>query len=172
MTTARKGEIHRVVEGGLFEAGLQDVERKPVRRKIGRTRDLAECHAAVGATDRELAGGEFDVLLTGLEQVASDLSALVDDFSDRLGDGGAADRGRARTISTETKGAARCVAMDDLDEIARHAEHVADELSEDCLMALAVTMRAGEDGDVARGIDADIGALEKSAAGAKLASDT
>ena len=70
MTAAGEGKIYRIEEGGLFEAGLQDVERKAVRRKIGRTRDLGECHAPVGAADREFAVGEFDVLLTGLEQVA------------------------------------------------------------------------------------------------------
>jgi len=48
MTAARKGEVHRIEESDLFEAGLQDLERKAARREIGRTRDLAECHAAVG----------------------------------------------------------------------------------------------------------------------------
>ena len=105
---------------------------------------------------------------SSLEQVARDLSSLIDDFADRLGDGGAADRGRARPISAETKGTARGVAMHDLDETARHAEHVADDLSEHRLMALAVIMRAGEDGDVAGGIDADRGAFEQATAGAKL----
>jgi hypothetical protein len=38
--------------------------------------------------------------------------------------------------------------VDDLDETARHAEHVADDLGEHRLMALAVIVRAGEDGDV------------------------
>jgi hypothetical protein len=120
MTAARKGEIHRIVEGGLFEAGLQDVEREAVRREIGGAGDLAECHAAVCAADREFAGGEFDVLLAGFEQVAGDLSALVDDFADCLGDGGAANRGRALTIGAETKGAARGIAVDDLDEPGSH----------------------------------------------------
>ena len=95
MTAAGKSEIHRIEEGGLFQAGLQDIERKAVRREISGAGDLAECHAAVCAADRELAGGEFDILLAGLEQVAGDLSALVDDFADRLGNGSAADRGRA-----------------------------------------------------------------------------
>jgi hypothetical protein len=35
MTAAGKGEIHGIEEGGLFQARLQDVERKAVRRKIG-----------------------------------------------------------------------------------------------------------------------------------------
>jgi hypothetical protein len=37
MAAAREGEIQRIEKGGLFEAGFQDVERKPVRREIGRT---------------------------------------------------------------------------------------------------------------------------------------
>ena len=151
--------------------GSRTSKRKAVRREICGTGDLAECHTAVGAADRELAGGEFDILLAGLEQVARNLSALVDDFADRLRDGAAADRGRARTIGAETEGAARGIAMDDLDEAARYAEHVANELGEDRFMALAMIMRAGEDGDVARGIDADIGALEQAAARAELARD-
>jgi hypothetical protein len=61
--------------------------------------------------------------------------------------------------------------MDDLDEAARHAEHVADELREYRLMALTVIMRAGEDGNVAEGIDADRSALEQTAARAELARD-
>jgi hypothetical protein len=94
MTAAGKGEIHRIEEGGLFEARLQDVERKAVRGEISGANELAECHAAVGAADRELTSGELDILLAGLEQVGGDLSALVDDFASRLGDGAAADRGR------------------------------------------------------------------------------
>src|SRR6516165_9991948 len=54
MAAARKGEIDRIEEGGLLEAGLQDVERKAVRRKIGCGGDLAERHAAVGALTANL----------------------------------------------------------------------------------------------------------------------
>ena len=61
--------------------------------------------------------------------------------------------------------------MDDLNETTRHAEQVADDLGKHGLVALAVIMRAGEDGNVARGIDADIGALEQATARAKLARD-
>ena len=142
---------------------------KPVRGEISGAGDLAERHAAVGAADRELARGEFDILLASFEQIARDLSAFADDFADRLGDGGATDRGRTRSVSTETEGAARSVAMDDFDDIARYTKHVADDLGENRLMALAVIMRAGEDGDVAGRIDADRRAFEKPAAGAKLA---
>ena len=61
--------------------------------------------------------------------------------------------------------------MDDLDETARYAEHVAYDLGKNRLVALAVIMRAGEDGNVARGIDADIGTFEQATARAKLARD-
>src|SRR5215469_3579331 len=172
MAAARKGEIDRIEEGGLLEAGLQDVERKAVRRKIGCAGDLAECHAAVGAADRELAGGEFDIMFVGLEKVAGDLSALVDDLADSLGNGGTADGGRTRTIGAEAERAAGGIAVDDLNKAARYAEHIADDLGENRLMALAVIMRAGEDGDVAGGIDADRGAFEQTAARAELTRDT
>src|SRR6516162_11536610 len=54
MTAAGEGEIHRIEEGGLFEAGLQDVEWKAVRGEICSTGDLAECHATVGAAHARL----------------------------------------------------------------------------------------------------------------------
>ena len=54
--------------------------------------------------------------------------------------------------------------MDDLDKTARYTEQVADELGKHRLMALPVTMLAGEDGDVARGIDADNRTFEQTAA--------
>ena len=59
--------------------------------------------------------------------------------------------------------------MNDLDETARDAEHIADELREYRLMTLAVIMRAGENGDVARGIDTDRGAFEQTTARTKPA---
>ena len=93
-------------------------------------------------------------------------------FPSALAIAATAHRGRARPVSAETKGAARGVAVDDLHEAARHAEHVADELGEHRLMALAVTMRTREDGDIAGGIDADRSALEQTAACPKLTGDT
>jgi len=94
---------------------------------------------------------------------SADLSALIDDLADRLGDG-AADRGRARTVGAETDGAARGIAMANLDAAARYAEQVDDELREHRLMTLAMIVRAGEDSDVTGGIDADRGAFEQAAA--------
>ena len=44
--------------------------------------------------------------------------------------------------------------MHDLDETARHPEHIADDLSKHRLMALAVIMRAGEQLSAGRSIDA------------------
>jgi len=95
---------------------------------------------------------------------SADLSALVDDFADRLSDGGTADRGRARTIGAETEGAARGIAMANLDAAARYAEQVDDELRDHRLMTLAMIVRAGEDSDVTGGIDADRGAFGQAAA--------
>ena len=61
--------------------------------------------------------------------------------------------------------------MDNFDDIARYTKHVANDLGENRLMALAVIMRAGEDGNVAGWIDTDIGAFEQAAACAELARD-
>ena len=98
---------------------------------------------------------------------SADLSALIDDLADRLGDGGVADRGRARTVGAETEGAARGIAMANLDAAARYAEQVEDERREHRLMTLAMIVRAGEDSDVTGGIDADRGAFEQAAARAR-----
>lgn len=92
MTAAGKGEIHRIEKGALLEPWLQNIEWKAVRREISRTGDLAKRQAAIGAADRELAGGKFDVLVARFEQVAGDLFTLIDDLADRLGDGTAAER--------------------------------------------------------------------------------
>ena len=53
--------------------------------------------------------------------------------------------------------------MDNFDDIARYTKHVANDLGENRLMALAVIMRAGEDGHVAGWIDANGSAFEQAA---------
>ena len=109
-----KREVGRIVERGLVESRLELVERIVVRHVRGQ-RDLAERLAAIGARDGELAVLELDVGLGRFEQVRGDLLALGDDLVDRLDDGGAADRERARTVRAHAERNASGIAVHDLD---------------------------------------------------------
>jgi hypothetical protein len=83
----------------------------------------------------------------GLQQVGRDLLALVDDLVAGLGEGRAADRQRARAVGAHAEGDLAGVAVHDLDVLEGHAEGLGDELGEGGLVALAVAVAAGEDGD-------------------------
>ncbi len=85
MSARREGEVLRVIERGLVEAGLELVMREVVRH-IGGQRHLAQGLGPVGAGDGELAVLEFDIGLGGFEEVGGDLAPLGDDFVHRLDD--------------------------------------------------------------------------------------
>src|SRR3546814_13560250 len=57
------------------------------------------------------------------------------------------------------------VAMHDLDVLDRHAERVGDELGEGRLVALAVAVRAGEDGDRAGRVETHLRRFPEAASG-------
>ena len=86
-----EGEVGRVVERVLVQAGLELVVRVVVRH-IGGKRHLAEHLLAVGARHLEFAAVVLDVGLRRLEQVRGDLLALGDDLVERLHDRRAAHR--------------------------------------------------------------------------------
>src|SRR3546814_5056320 len=73
-TLFRSGEVQRIVERRLVEAGL-DVRRVVVRH-VGGEGDLGDRLLLVGAGDAELALVELDVLDRGLHEVRCDLAAL------------------------------------------------------------------------------------------------
>src|SRR3546814_16621712 len=70
-TLFRSGEVQRIVERRLVEAGL-DVRRVVVRH-VGGEGDLGDRLLLVGAGDAELAHVELDVLDRGLHEVRCDL---------------------------------------------------------------------------------------------------
>src|SRR6185295_18995904 len=89
----------------------------------------------------------------------------------RLGDRRAADRERAAAVRAHAERHAAGVAVDDLDVVDRDAELAGDELREGRLLALAVAVRAGEDGDRAGRMDPHLARLEQAGPGAEPAGD-
>ena len=162
------GEVRRVVEGGLVEAGLQRLDGKIVRH-VGREGDLREGRRAVGAGHRELAVGELDIRLGRLEHMGGDLLALVDDLVHGLDQRGAAHGQRARGIGPHAERDPAGVAVHDIDLVEGKAEAVRHELGEGRLMALAMAVRPGEDGDAAGRVHAHLGGLVEAGARAELA---
>src|SRR5260221_159214 len=139
----REGEIGRVVERVLVQPGLELVERVVVRH-VGGEGHLAEGLLLVGAGDLEHAAVVLDVALGGLHQVRRDLLALGHPLVERLDDGGAADRDRARAVGAHAEQHLGGVAVHGLDLLHAEAEAVGHYLRERRLGPLAVRMRAGE----------------------------
>ncbi len=73
----------------------------------------------------------------------------------------AADRDRARAVGAHAERNASGVAVHDLDALERHAEPVRDDLREGRFVALAVTVRAGEHGDRAGRMHANLARLRR-----------
>ena len=166
----RVGEVGRVVERVLVQAGLELVERVVVRH-IGRERHLAEGLLLVGARDLEHAAVVLDVVLGCLEQVGGDLLAFGDDLVERLHDRRAADRDRARAVGAHAEEHLRRVAVHDLHLLHAKTEPVGDHLREGRLVPLAVRMRAGEHRHRACRMHADLAGFEEARARAEAAGD-
>ena len=166
----REGEVGRVVERVLVQPGLELVVRVVVRH-VGGERHLAERLLAVGARDLELAAVVLDVGFRRLQQVRRDLPALGDDLVERLDDGGAAHGDRARAVGAHAEQDLRGIAVHDRHVVDRQAEPVGDHLRERGLVPLAVRMRAGEHGDRAGRMHADLARLEQAGARAERAGD-
>src|SRR5258708_12761757 len=98
-----------------------------------------------------------------------DLLGLGLDLLHRLDDGGAADRDRARAISAHAELHLVGVAVDDLHLADGNAEAFRDQLRKRRLVALAVTVRSGEDFDGADRIDADFRGFPEAATAAETA---
>src|SRR5258708_13284870 len=98
-----------------------------------------------------------------------DLLGLGFDLLHRLDDGGAADRDRARAISAHAELHLVGVAVDDLHLADGNAETFRDQLRKRRLVALAVTVRSGEDFDGADRIDADFRGFPEADTGAETA---
>ena len=108
-------------------------------------------HALVGAAHAELAAGELQVVLAGLEQVRRDRPRLLDDLVGGVHDGDAADHERARAVGVQALVRDLGVAVQHLDVLERDAEPVGDDLAERRLVALPVRAGAGQHLDLAGG---------------------
>ena len=158
VATGRKGEILRIVERPLIQAGFHLVEREVVRHH-GRGDDFAERLALVGSRYGEVAVLELDIGDRGLEQVGRDLLALFDGFVAGHGNRRPSDRQRARAIGPVSPLDPGRIAMNDIDGVERYAQPVGDDLGERGFVSLAVLMRAGKDGDRAGDGETNLGAF-------------
>src|SRR3546814_17574408 len=76
---------------------------------------------------------------------------------------------QARAVGAHAQGDRAGVAVHDLDVLDRHAERVGDELGEGRLVALAVAVRAGEDGDRAGRVETHLRRFPEADAGPQRA---
>ena len=166
----REGEVGRVVERVLIEAGLEPVERIVVRHVSGE-RDLGEGLLAIRAGDAELAVRKLHVGIARLEQVRGDLLALGDDLVGRLDDGGAAHGERARAVGAHAEEDLTGVAVLDVDVLHRDTELVRDDLGEGGFVSLPVAVRAGEHRDLACRVHAHLTGFEQARPGAERTGD-
>jgi hypothetical protein len=137
--------------------------------RIGGEGHLSERHGAVRAGDGEFAVGELDIGLSSLEQMGGDLLAFGDDLVHGLDQRGTAHRKRARRVGPHAEGHLASVAVNDVDHLEGEAEAIDHELGEGSLVALAVAVRAGEDGDAAGGVGAHFRRLVEAGTRAELA---
>ena len=168
MHACREGEVRRIVEGALFQAGLEILAGEFVGN-IGLQRDLAEGHRLVGASDRELAVGEFDILLRGLHRIGSNLLALLDHLVDGAGDRRHADGAGTRAVGAHAELDLVGIAVDDIDLVDIDTKTLRDQLGEGGLVALAMAVRAGQHLDRAGRIDAHFRRFPQADAGAERA---
>ncbi len=152
MHAVAEGEIGRVVDGALVEAGLHGLVREIVRDQGG-ARDLGEAQAAIGAGDAEQSVAEIDVGLARFEQMRGEALALEDDLPGSTIQRRAADRDRARAEGAGAVGHDGGVALADLDHRGGDAEPRGEDLGEAGGVALAVIVGAERGLDAAAGLD-------------------
>ena len=128
---------------------------REVLRNIGLGRELFPAQCLLGFAFREkLAALEHHIGFFGSEQVGGEFLCLADDFVDAHDYGRAADHRRPAAVGIATVMGDGCVSTHDDDVVDGHAEFVRGDLGEAGLLALAVRRRAGDDGNLARHLDA------------------
>ena len=143
----REGEVLRIVEGRLVQAGLELLDRVVVRH-VCRERDIAERLRPVRPGD-----GKAPVSRTRCpppkprEGWAAIRFPLGNHLLRGVVDGRTANRERAGTVGAHPEGDLLRVAVHDLDLVDRDPELVRDDLGERRLVPLAVAVRSGVDGD-------------------------
>ena len=109
-------------------------------------RELVDADRFVGAGDGEAAAVEHDIVLGGFHQVGGDLGAFGDDFCAAV-TSAAARHSRTRTECAGADCERIGVAPFEPDLVGTDAELSRDDLAPGGQMALAVVMRANQDGD-------------------------
>ena len=133
-----------------------DVElRRQHCRPVEALGDGGERQRAVGADDAEGAVLEFDVAGGGFQHHRRHRLGLFDDAVGGALERIAADLHAARAIGAAAERYGIGVALHEADVLERHAEPFRHHLRIDGLVALAVRMRAGENGQHAARIEAD-----------------
>src|SRR5690606_24035616 len=112
---------------------------------------------------------EHDILDRCFHQMRGDLLRLGLDLVERPGDGAHADRAGTRAIGAHAELRLVSIAMNDLDLVDRYAEPGGNELCESRLVALAVTVSAGQHLDIAGRVDPHLGRLPEADARAERA---
>ena len=146
----------RIGAVGLREgrAGIQ--LRRIDARAFG---EIGEADGAVGAGDPHDAVADLEVADAGFQRFGRDLLQLVAEVAGGAFDADAAGRNRRRAAGAEAGGDLVGVALQDVHALRRHAELLGDELRIGGLVALPARLGADQDGDVAIGIERDIGGL-------------
>ena len=147
-------DLHRRQVGSMREVEVLRVEGcigvqtgfEPVRqimRAEGGKRDLTQRHTLIGALDAEPAGGEFDIVPVGFQQVRRDRFRLLDYLVRGGDDRHSADNQRTGAIGVHSLLCHLSVAVQDLDVVKRNAEPVGDDLAERGFVALAMRTDPG-----------------------------
>src|SRR5262249_41873414 len=129
--------------------------------RVWRERDLLDGLRFAGrALDRELARLPHQIVLGGFEEIGRDLPCLVANFSRSDRRRGTGDRRRAARVGAEAVWRGVGVALLDLDILRGDPELLGEDLRVRGLVALALRLRAEAGNGLARGMHADLAAVE------------
>ena len=152
------GEMGAVRIGavGLGEGRARIQLRRIDARTFGQ---IGEADRAVGAGDPDPAVADLEVAGAGFQRFGRDLLQLVAELAGGALHADAAGRDRGRAAGAEAGRDLVGVALQDMHALGRQAELLGDELRVGGLVALPARLRADQDGDVAVGIERDVGGL-------------
>ena len=164
MGAVREVLLFQGEDRGLDQAWFQPFRQ--FRRIGGGAGDVADGDGLVGFLRREYTVFEFQIVDTDLEHMRGDLLRLCDDLVGGCGHRRSAGRRRARAAGALAKEHCVGVARHIGDFLWINSEPVAYDLLERGLVPLPLIVRAGEQRDRARAVEADFRALIARASGA------
>src|SRR3981081_994362 len=130
------------------------------RRMDPRTLDkLGKGDRAIGAGDPHGTLVDLKIAWAGFQRFGGDLSQVLAEFAGRALDADAACWNRSRATGAETGGDQIGVALEDVDALGCKPELLGDELRVSRLMALPGRLGPDQDGDIAVGVEPDVGGL-------------